>query len=214
MKRSAHAKLRGRTGASVLLLLLAAAVLVLAVMILVPLVAAGLDRTARVGCQESLANAERDLRLELASTGLTPEKDRAEAILEASGAACPAGGELWLEREDEDWVVCCGLHDENTARRALHNAAAVKERLEERVFLDRTAGRADPAHITVTLNHRDLTAEITGEPVTTHRGTDAITGKEGTVAVYSLDDRGVCYLAYLDEARCIEWDRVHDWKVW
>ena len=212
MKRSARENSWQRLGFRAILVLLALAVLVLAVLLASPMFKSLAGRAEAAGCRDSVAALQHSLDVARAADILTEQKAR--EILKASNAVCPAGGELRLEQTDEGWTVSCGIHDEDTAHRGRMNGGAAGKQVQDLVKADRAAGTDLPDREEIVLNGQTITALRTEEKVTTHRGTKAITGLDGIVIYYILDDQGVSYLAYLDEDHCAEWDKTSGWKVW
>ena len=94
MKRKALIrKLQSARGVSRLVALLAAAVLVLAVMALLPAVRRYTDRGASLGCELALSTANDDLRIAQIERGSLSAAEIAEVVPDWE-QLCPSGGEI------------------------------------------------------------------------------------------------------------------------
>ena len=223
-----HEKLHSERGISWLIAILLAAILVLAIVCMIPVYRRYQKQAQVLACATALDTARRQLATDYMSSGFTNEKaqeakDFVSVVMNGWDDLCPEYGTVYIiDREGDDlaWDVYCGLHGEDKKLCTRLNSDYVLDQLREALKIEQANGVQYPESLTYTLHGKTRTALLVDEATGLKRGTATTEGYEGIVAFYSLvghsgfgagrgKDGSLWYFSFADENHCANW-RVND----
>ncbi|MCR5664860.1 MAG: hypothetical protein K6G17_08340 [Oscillospiraceae bacterium] len=231
MKARRIGKLHSRSGIARAVVILAVAVLVMALVILIPIIrkynrmgenvacAAALDTARRQLIDDYMLNGFKDIDAEYA-------KGRIGFVMNGWDDLCPGGGTVYIIHSEKTGVgydVACGMHASDKRLRTRLNSGFVLEQLQEALRLSKLDGEDCPETLTVKLNGKELVCRLTEEEVPFRFGTRLTDGYKGTVAFYAIEGEGevsaegckdgeICYFSFADEESCANWRFDDGWK--
>ena len=209
-------KIRSTHGISVVIILLVAAILVMVVLLFIPILETYGWNAGSLGCAIGIYSAQRkvDNTSILEMSDLTAEeamKVATQSVADFSDL-CPVGGEVYLEpRENGGFEVLCGIHDSNSLRRTRLNSGRALERLREKLDESKRRDEDFPENVSIKLNGTELLVTRTETDTGLNRGTNSVSGYEGTVAFYRLEDMDITYFSFADENHAATWRKGRGW---
>ena len=226
-----RSKLHSRSGVARLIVILAAAVLILAIICLIPAYRYYQESAKNIACATALDSARRQLAAGYMLDGFQngSAQDAKALVTHAMNGwddLCPDGGTVYITRREDsplDWDVYCGLHGKDSKRCTRLNADYVLQQLEEELRQAQLAGTPYPESLPFTLHHRSYTAYLVDEATGLRRGTRLTDDYEGIVAFYSIvghsdfgadcgmEEGSLWYFSYADEEHCATWDYHDTW---
>ena len=232
MSKAVKNKLKNKLGlARAIVILIITAVVLAAVVILIPTVKHYRAESQKIGCATALDTAYRQYIDAYLTSGSGLDKDETKEVItfvmNGWDDLCPGGGNIYIVRDTEKgedlYRLVGGLHDDDLKERARLHAGHVLDLVREAVAAAREKGDPAPDSVTMTPNGKELVAIRTDEPSTLRRGTDQTMDYEGTVAFYSIvgmgDDSGssdqkegeVWSFTFADEYYCAKWNYRQSW---
>ncbi|MBQ7161612.1 MAG: hypothetical protein IJR90_07885, partial [Clostridia bacterium] len=173
-------KLKNRSGINrTVALLVVIAVVLAAVVILIPTLKYYRDQSRRINCAAALDSAYRQYVDGYLYKGGPLTYDEAKEVITTAMLGwddlCPGGGKVYLvkdEKSDGDlYRLVCGMHGEDKKECTRLNAGYVLDTVREKVADARDKGEEYPASVTLTLNGEELTAYLVDEYTGLRRGT-------------------------------------------
>ncbi len=225
-------KLKSRRGVAWLVGILAAAVIVMAVICLIPSYQKYQKQGKTLACAVALDSARRRIATDFMFDGFqNSDAEQAKKTIERAMLGwedlCPDGGSVYIIPIEGEvaWDVVCGMHDKDSRRRTRLNASNVRDQLVETLLKERKKGNPYPESLPYSLHHREGTAFLVDEPTNFKRGTKTTMGmeNEGTVVYYSIvghsdfgADSGLregelWYFSFADEEHCATWQSNDGW---
>ena len=189
----------GNSGVARAVVILLCVVLAAAALVLGPGIRAYQARRARFLCGVALERARETDVVEYLENGEIPDTDN--PILPGE-SLCPSGGECYLLAEDDGWLVVCGLHDSNAARRVRLNSRAALERLRAALERALLIWGEEPEMLSFTLNGREQTA----------RAGDAPAERIENGIFYQSEDGKLTRLCYIEQYRRAVWTLEEGWQ--
>ena len=182
----------------------------------------------RLSCEQAMKSAKDGLIIEYLGRfkegSVQDAMNTLDQVMVARPNICPAGGEVYLIKNEEGiYEPLCGLHDRDKRRRVRLNASRALELLREarRIALRNNKG-VEPDAVTIRLNSKQLSCVRVDSVQKLRRGTGTTEGFEGVVAFYGLAGEGnfpvegveegdIFYFVYADEDHCALWKANDGW---
>ena len=185
----------------------------------------------RLSCEQAMKSAKDGLIIEYLGRfkegSVQDAMNTLDQVMVARPNICPAGGEVYLIKNDQGiYEPLCGLHDRNARQRTRLNASRALELLREgRRKALRSGKDVEPEAVDITLNSKPLSCERVSKVQKLRRGTATTDGFEGVVAFYGLAGEGdfpagedakveagdIFYFVYADEEHCAIWKANDGW---
>ena len=183
-----------------------------------------------LSCEQAMKSAKDGLIIEYLSRykegSVKDAMKTLDQVMVARPNICPAGGEVYLIKNEEGiYEPLCGLHDRDDRRRTRLNGSRALELLwEARRQALRLSDGAEPRSVKITLNSMPLSVVRVQKRERLRRGTGTTDGYEGTVAFYGLAGEGdfpvtdgvkageIFYFLYADENHCATWRADDGWS--
>lgn len=185
----------------------------------------------RLSCEQAMKSAKDGLIIEYLGRfkegSVQDAMNTLDQVMVARPNICPAGGEVYLIKNDQGiYEPLCGLHDRNARQRTRLNASRALELLREgRRKALRSGKGVEPEAVDITLNSKPLSCERVSKVQKLRRGTATTDGFEGVVAFYGLAGEGdfpagedakveagdIFYFVYADEEHCAIWKANDGW---
>jgi len=204
--------------------ILLAAVTVLLVVVMIPVVRAYRAEMRRIECVQSLDSATRQVAADylMRYSGDQTAKDAKSVAAEAMLGwedICPGYGTVYVVSnnvpEGKDGLpfrLVCGLHDTDLKERVRLNADYVLEQVREAVRVARAKEESAPAQVDAAINGGTQPVLLLDEPNSLRRGTGASIGHKGIEAYYTVDENGaVAWFVYADENHAAVWRTGDGW---
>lgn len=215
----------------ILLVLIGIMLLILAV----PAIRAWRFHAECIGCEQAMKSAGDGLIIDYLNNWedeVTTEKAKntLEVVMPARKDLCPAGGTVYLVKNDIGiYQPVCGLHDADAVRRTKLNAAYAKTLLLEARKKAQLMQNGEPEEVDIRINGKTLSCICVTEEEMIHRGTATTNGYSGVVAYYGVagdftfsaktagkgmgnaKDGEICYFVYADESYCAIWRSNDGW---
>ena len=233
-------KLRSnRGGVNRVIALLLAAIAVMLVVVLLPAWDDLRLLSQRLSCEQAMKSAKDGLIIEYLGRfkegSVQDAMNTLDQVMIARPNICPAGGEVYLIKNDQGvYEPLCGLHDRDERRRVRLNASRALELLREarRIALRNNKG-VEPDAVNIRLNSMELSCVRVQQAQKLRRGTGTTDGFDGVVAFYGLAGEGdfpagedakveagedakveagdIFYFVYADEEHCAIWKANEGW---
>lgn len=225
-------KLHSSRGISRLIAILLAAVIVMAIVCLIPIYQHYQTQAATLACATGLDTARRQLADKFMFDGFEngdaeDAKEWIAFVMNGWDDLCPDGGDVYIVHNEPgsalEWDVVCGLHCADKKLRTRLNSENVLQQLRDGLHREQLLDNPYPESLEFTLHHRQYTAYLVDEATNFKRGTDLTKDYEGIVAFYSivghsdfgadsgLDDGELWYFSYADENHCATWTNTQQW---
>lgn len=216
-----------RGGVNRVVAVLLALIAVMLVIIAIPAWEHYRERSEIIACEQAMKSAKDGLIIEYLNRfeegSVEDAMQTLDEVMVARPNICPAGGEVYLIKNDHGiYEPLCGLHDPDARHRTRLNASRAKELLLEarRKALREVDG--EPESVTIQLNGQPLECVRVQQEQAIRRGTATTNGYDGIVAFYGLAGEGdfapegvadgeICYFLYADEDHCAIWRADDGW---
>ena len=215
----------GVNRATVIILVLIAVMLVV---IAIPAWRAFRYRSEKTGCEQAMKSATDGLIIEYLfrndAGDVKDARKTLDSVLPARPGICPAGGNVYLVRGENDiYKPVCGLHESDLKYRVRLNASYALDALRETLRIARRDTGAEPESVEIVVNSKPLECVRVQEPPDIRRGTKLTNGYKGIVCFYGLAGDGsfaasktvaegdICFFVYADENHCAIWRDGDGW---
>ena len=230
MKKTALSIIKNRRGASKVVVILIILAIVLVGVIAVPIVINLLQKSAKIGCDQALDTARRQLA-EAYQLGtihnVEDAKKHVTLVMDGWDDICPEGGNIYIIKQEnnaaEPYRILCGLHNEDAKENTRLNSESVFEQVKAAVKKCQADGDKYPDSVTVKLHNKDVVVKRVESETNINYGTKSTADVEGTVIYFGIagkfdyeksaehDDSAVCYFDFADEEYAAVWSLLEGW---
>lgn len=229
MKNTVLKSVKDRRGISKVVVVLIILAIILVVAVSIPIVISLLQKSAKIGCEQALDTARRQLSdaYQLGTIhNIEDAKKHVTLVMDGWDDICPEGGTIYIIKQNNDaepYRLVCGLHNEDLKENTKLNSENVFEQVKAAVKKCQADGDKYPDSVTVKLHNKDVVVTRVESETNINYGTKSTPDVKGTVIYFGItgkfdyekkadrDDSEVCYFDYADEEYAAVWNLQEGW---